>query len=574
MEQTRSKKDWMKNVIIIFLTIMLLLTLFSNTITNYSLPQVSTTTIKSGTITPKLRGTGTVESGSAYKVKAVETRNIQSVLITQGDHVDIGTELFALVDIESTELTEAQNALDKSETEYIDALFAADITPETVEKVRAGKFDSIDTLTAQVASKQQEINACQGELYSLQNQKAIKDLTLTIFNDKPEWTTMTYDEKKAWLDLEIKNMGYDSSILTDEQKLILNEKADWDALVAQYKADLAAKGKTVSDEFEKYDREMKEKYTNAANEIRDRLLELDIEILNKDKASATLATEDEVALNNAKIAENNAKNAQAAERSKLKTEADQIAAQYNAVESRLKILSTEKEDLLKDIKAQLGLKNKAEDIVKQREKVEKLIKKSTGAVITAPIAGTIQTLNVVSGAETKAGDELCVIVPDGMDMTVTINVDSKQANKIKLGDEGTLANSWNYQDVVALVSKIADDTTNPGKTNITFTVTGDSVKIGQSLTISVGSLEKQYDTIVTKAAVNKDQGGNFVYKLNVKSSPLGNRYIAERVPVEVKDEDDNNIYITGDIEQGDYVITSSNKMVEAGKQVRLSESSN
>ena len=36
------RKDTVKNLIIIFLTIMLLLTFFSNTIMNYSLPQVAT----------------------------------------------------------------------------------------------------------------------------------------------------------------------------------------------------------------------------------------------------------------------------------------------------------------------------------------------------------------------------------------------------------------------------------------------------------------------------------------------------------------------------------------------------
>ena len=39
----RKKREWVKNAAIVFLTIMLILTFFSNTIMNYSLPEVAST---------------------------------------------------------------------------------------------------------------------------------------------------------------------------------------------------------------------------------------------------------------------------------------------------------------------------------------------------------------------------------------------------------------------------------------------------------------------------------------------------------------------------------------------------
>ena len=41
-ENVSKRRDWIKNVAIIFLTVMLVLTFFSNTIMNYSLPEVAT----------------------------------------------------------------------------------------------------------------------------------------------------------------------------------------------------------------------------------------------------------------------------------------------------------------------------------------------------------------------------------------------------------------------------------------------------------------------------------------------------------------------------------------------------
>ena len=54
-KNTTKRREWVKNAAIIFLTIMLLLTFFSNTIMNYSLPEVATQYVQTGTITAKVR---------------------------------------------------------------------------------------------------------------------------------------------------------------------------------------------------------------------------------------------------------------------------------------------------------------------------------------------------------------------------------------------------------------------------------------------------------------------------------------------------------------------------------------
>ena len=44
-ENTKKRREWIKNAAIVFLVIMLILTFFSNTIMNYSLPEVATQTV-------------------------------------------------------------------------------------------------------------------------------------------------------------------------------------------------------------------------------------------------------------------------------------------------------------------------------------------------------------------------------------------------------------------------------------------------------------------------------------------------------------------------------------------------
>ncbi len=112
------RKDMIKNVAIIFLSILLVLTFFSNTIMNYSLPQVSTTYASQGTISEAIKGSGTVEPAEKFEVTMGETREIKDVLVKKGDTVKAGDPIYELEGTESTELTEAQNELDKLRFEY------------------------------------------------------------------------------------------------------------------------------------------------------------------------------------------------------------------------------------------------------------------------------------------------------------------------------------------------------------------------------------------------------------------------------------------------------------------------
>ena len=115
IEKKGSRKEWVKNIAIIFLSIMLVLTFFSNTIMNYSLPEVATTVIEPGSITAKIRGTGTLTSDDPYRVVVEESRVISSVAVKAGDRVEKDQIIFYLEDKESTELLTAEEELAEEE---------------------------------------------------------------------------------------------------------------------------------------------------------------------------------------------------------------------------------------------------------------------------------------------------------------------------------------------------------------------------------------------------------------------------------------------------------------------------
>lgn len=74
-----------------------------------------------------------------------------------------------------------------------------------------------------------------------------------------------------------------------------------------------------------------------------------------------------------------------------------------------------------------------------------------------------------------------------------------------------------------------------------------------------------------KSAVKPDDNGYFVYVVRSKSTPLGNRYYAEKVTVNKEIEDEVSCAVSGGIGRGDYVITAASKPLNAGDQVRMKD---
>ena len=108
VKEKSKKRELIKTIAIIFLAVLLVLTFFSQTIMNHSLPEVATQLVTSGTINAKIRGSGTVAANENYEVVLNQTREIRSVCVKVGDKVEEGDLLFVLGDIESTELKEAR----------------------------------------------------------------------------------------------------------------------------------------------------------------------------------------------------------------------------------------------------------------------------------------------------------------------------------------------------------------------------------------------------------------------------------------------------------------------------------
>lgn len=186
-EQAVKKRGWVKNAAIIFLSVLLVLTFFSQTILNRSLPEVSTASVTSDSINAKIRGSGTVTAGDTYEVVLEETRTIQAVYAKVGDTVAVGDVLFLLADKESTELTNAQESLANAKRAYQSALIdmgSTDYARENrqIQKYREALADAQKALEEGTVSAE-DVNQAAANLKAAQ--QAQKELNKQITeNDK------------------------------------------------------------------------------------------------------------------------------------------------------------------------------------------------------------------------------------------------------------------------------------------------------------------------------------------------------------------------------------------------------
>lgn len=566
----KKRREWVKNAAIIFLSVMLVLTFFSNTFMNYSLPEVAAQYVQSGTITAKIRGTGTVESGDPYNVKISETRTISSVLVKTGDKVEKGAPLLLLEDKESKELTDAQAALDKAMLDFELALLSGDISNSTFQNVQNGNVASINTYQSRIVAAEAEIDRWQKQVDEATN--AINQLKTAQVNVDAGGTPDTGSEQN-------KVNAAQAALNSDEVKIAKDKISEWQAAQATCQATIDKYNENIASSVsgngfvnqvteDEYQLALKnrEQYQSLINERQAFINNNPDKVKAYDEKVKALADANK-ALADKQNSKENSTNSLTVQTQNWQTELDKRNIQLKAAQDT-------KEQLLKDISTELNLDYQLDSLQKQRDDIAKLQENAVGASIEAPISGTITSVTVKAGDEAQPDTALVTMQPEGKGFTMSFSVTNDQAKRLSVGDKADLVNSWRYSDMDITLASIKPDTTDTGqKKLLTFDITGDEVTPGQSLNVSVGQKSANYDLIVPNSAIREDSNGKFILIVESKSSPLGNRYVATRVDVEVLASDDTQSAVSGALYGSEFVITTSTQPVEAGKLVRLANNS-
>lgn len=478
------RKEKIKSIAIVFLSIMLVLTFFSNTIMNYSLVEVSTQGVYGGSITTKVRGSGTVEATEGISVEAASGRKIETINVRTGAEIEEGDVLFVLGAGDSDELAAAKDAYESAKNAYEIAVLQAGISVSERLIIESGNFGSL-------TDRQNALVGDQAKIEELQKQ---------------------YDEMTTY---------------------IAEQKAARDA--AQTALAQAELDKKAAEEILRDDTKASE---HAQAE------------LDKKAAETTIAQKNkEIETINYNLGE--------------------VAWKYEEIKEQLEA-AEEAKGLAADYIQQITLGQQYEDLCELKEKVAELEGKGGDREIKAPMAGTVTQINYYAGQTIKDNTVVMEIKPENEAYTMQFTVSQTQSKRIKVGDPAEILYNWYRDEITARVKSIQRDPMNRESYTVTCELYGD-VNVGDYYTVSIGQQSSDYDYVVPTSCIREDSNGKFVLIIEAKSTPLGNRYYARRVDVEIITSDDSQSAITGAFDGYVYVITTTSKPVEENQQVRLAE---
>ncbi len=556
MAEVRTKKKsrkWIIKAIIIFLVAMGILTFFSNTIMNMTLTQVSTMQIYGSTLSSINKTSGIVQASEQKEIKAPGNITIDKVMTNLYGNVEEGEVLAVLKSPEEkTELEEKKKLLEEKKknieyenrtpnrpTDYYDMESSVEIAQKTLSDARKQ--------LEQVRNKETLVN--QGKANIADIDKRISQMNV----DKGALETKKQDAEGR------RDEAYES--LPGLNDALLQAQIDLNGCISDpddpmFDANrLASCTKAVKDAQDAVN-SMNDSYQKFYNEA--------IEYANKITAKD-------------------------AEIQKLEGEKEKIQAELLTLESLPKLEDAEKavrdaehsltqsQNALTDARTNESITNdKAKDSKEAQDKeladLEKEIKELEEfyaiTEIKAPISGFVVQCNVSRDQQVSKDEVMFVIADMEAGFYIECPVERKTAETMYSGMEIRT----DYCDS-AFVDSIRPDPSNPMESSIVkINVTGSWLWPGTTeVSCTISTSNRQYENVVPKGAVQQDTEGYFIYVLVTKNSPLGERYIARKVPVKVIAEDATSCAIEGAGISYQYCIVRTEKPITNGEQVRLAQ---
>ncbi|MDO5559051.1 MAG: biotin/lipoyl-binding protein [Oscillospiraceae bacterium] len=603
--KVKNRREWVKNVIIIFLIIMVILTFFSNTIMNWSLAEVSVVSMSRDSVSKKYQLDIMVEANKNYTLTADESRDIKRVAVKKGQEVKEGQVLFYLKEVKDSEEAKAlQEQIDTENLAYEKSLMKV---ADDYFDLNAAIIQARETLDQKIQQKNQSYSTDA----PVDNSLRIADLTARksmMESDIESLASQTYSALSSDMYRAIEN---ELNAFNNAKTESINAQADLSQIKSQYQ------GGSIDSDITAGQRNVDRLETELSRLIQDNSSEREIEDKHteikyaKEDLNNLISLRDKI--NTASFAASEKDNALTSAQSALDLKAQQtkssLQTQLTSVTNELNSLSSDSSGMSQEMPGSSGIDYDSEisqarlalntathaleakikedkvlnaqtalEIEAQKKKIDKLqadldemLTKEKSTEIISPVEGVVSEISVTAGVTVAQSDQLMVINISDDGFTAKADISMEQSKSVKKGTEANVITPG-FEDTSVKVRSVVKGKEDPTKLTVTFSVDGINMSEGQNLKLEIGESSQSYDMVLPKNAVKKDTSGSFVYSVKSKSTPLGNRYIVKKVNVTVIAEDDKQCAVNGEFgDSADYVITASSKPFSAGDQVRLAE---
>ncbi|MCL2604871.1 MAG: hypothetical protein FWD90_10370 [Defluviitaleaceae bacterium] len=153
-----------------------------------------------------------------------------------------------------------------------------------------------------------------------------------------------------------------------------------------------------------------------------------------------------------------------------------------------------------------------------------------------------------------------------------MQVSQRDAQRLSVGSQSEVTtgggNLFFTPTVTGVVSAISAPDEND-RVTVTITLPGNDWGVGQRIDAQIVLSRGSYDMSVPISALRSDNAGYFVYTVGQRNTVLGLQNVVERINVNVIASDDHTVSVTGPIDRGSQIISSSNRAVSVGDRVRV-----
>lgn len=459
--------------------------------------------------------------------------------------------------------------LEKAEKKALENL-----VKEAEEKVKGAQKD----LEAVQEAAQSAIESAQASLTAAQD--SAKAFSEPYYNSVRNLKTAKERLQKAQAELQELQ---DSGTATEAQLQAAQEKVDaaqaevdaanWSMESYNYKGDLAVT--RAAEELAKVTERQGEKVKKAEQALEEAKAELEKVKKESDVSEEALVVSARSALEGTeralKTAQRGVEDTDVATDEQIFTAGRAVEAAQRAVEQAQRKAEENRLSAAKDQRGReierLGYESERREQARTLAELERVA--AGGGVLTAPIAGTVQSILTETG-RTQDGVSVATLSRSDQGFQLEAATDEKSAEKLSLGDQGkvTYHQDGKAREAVGVVSAIgaADD---KGQVKVTVTLPEGSYPAGVSAKLELSKRSEQYGACLPLGALRSDGDKDYVLVLQEKNTVMGIEQTVVRVEVTVLDRDSESMAVESSLMGTEQVVTSSSKPIGEGDRVRL-----
>ncbi len=603
-------KKKLRKALYIYISLMLVLLLFSKTIYNFSLPKITVALPQNGRLAKELETHGVMTFSETFDIYANSSGQIDEMLIRKGDIIDKNTVIAKYKAATSdaaakrTELgftiKKIKNQLDSlalNKTDIQDKLRALKAkTPDDLYSYQCAVTDAKSTLEKLQAAlaEAREIATSAFDDHSYQQtiadaerdwnrKKAELIEAKTALSEAETGNTASFDDftyrqniKEASIALERKKAELNDA----EVALVEAKQADAPTLsVAEAEAQVKLAKNAVDDADRAYDKavdELNRAKTAFATNMADSKKNAVSSAQKRVKEAQMELDDAECVYNRAVDTLNRAADKAALDTQKNLEDAETAVAgaqtMLERAETNLKLAQKALESKSDDEKKALDLELKKTDLDIARANIDLRAAETSNAdkaetAVTSDYQGIVISAEIKKGQFVTQGEKIATVGVDNHLFTCEFSCSESDGRFIEIGDEADI----HAKGVTSNIKATVYDIQPVGNTlKISLACETDGLKGGEYVSVKFHKQTQAYDTIIPNEAVFREGMSNFVWVIRSKQGALGREYYSVKIKVLVADSDDYHTAISKGLEYSEPVALSFNKnLIVNGRVNRL-----